>query len=261
MENMRIALTVAKEHPMRFAAANMFPLTIAALGMGASGLTIEDYHGMLRNQPPHQQGKFLMPVPMPGGKIGFVDWTQMIPGADMLSNREVLGIRNKLGTIKGVPITVPIPQGMIFTGPAWSTMAALQNINPATGQPLVNPSKGETASKWIDYAMGVLPVPTAVAEMSKRTKSAIQGTPYTKYESSPQNPFRILPQAFAPQFGNIKFKEDLEKEARVIKRGRLDALKGGFKSIQKDRRLSDKEKQEQRENIREQRTNIKEGFR
>src|SRR3990167_4934507 len=119
MENMRIALTVAKEHPMRFAAANMFPLTIAALGMGASGLTIEDYNGMLRNQPPHQQGKFLMPVPMPGGKIGFVDWTQMIPGADMLSNREVLGIRNKLGTIKGVPITVPIPQGMIFTGPAW----------------------------------------------------------------------------------------------------------------------------------------------
>ena len=239
----------------------MFPLTVTTLSMGASGLTVENYHEMLRNQPPHQQGKMLIPVPTPDGKIGFVDWTQMIPGADMLVRKEAFGISNQLGTVKGVPLTVPVPQGMIFSGPAWSTMAALQNVNPMTGQPLVNPSKGETATKWIDYAMGILPFPTAAVDLSKRTKSAIQGTPHTKYESSPQNPFRILPQAIVPQFGNVKYKEDLEREARAVKRGSLGGLKGGFRSIQKDRRLSEEEKQEQKQNIREQRTTIKKGFR
>ena len=256
MESMRIAMTAAKEHPMRLVAANMFPLTVATIGMGASGLTLEDYHDLLKNQPPHQQGKLLMPVPLPSGKVGFVDWTNFIPGADMNVRKEAFGISNRIG-----PVTVPMPQGMIFTGPAWSILDAIQNRSPRTGKPLVDPTKGESASNWINHLVNsILPIPTSLIDASRRAKHAVQGTQSGKYEQEPQGFGSIPTQSFTPQFGNIKSLEDLQKEASVVKRGRLGAIKGGMKNVRKDKTLTDQEKDAQRERARDSRQDIKEGF-
>ncbi len=261
MENMRIALLASKEHPIRFAATNMMPAAITALGMGASGLTIDDYHELLRKQPPYMQGKLLIPVPLPNGKIGFIDWTQAIPGADMNVRKEAFGFGNQMGSIAGVPTTVPAPQGMLFSGPGWAMLNAIQNRNPQTGQPIMNPAKGQMAMTWLDYlTTSILPFPTSVIDAAKRTKHYVEDTQSRKYEEGPQSGLRIPFQSFIPQVGNYRTIEDLQKEARVVKRGRLGELKGGFKSIGKDRTLSDTERQERKEVIRGKRQDIKEGF-
>lgn len=249
LEALRITTTVAREHPIRYAAANLVPLTVTVAGMGQSGMTMDDYYNMLESQPPHMQGKLLIPVPTPSGRPALLDWTQMIPLADWQLRKEIAGVRMPPG-----------PQGMLFNGPGWSLLEAIQNRNATTGQKIVDHSKGETLANkglpWLLEQMG----PTALVNLGERATAGLQGTQRTKYEGEPQSLFRAPFQALAPQFGNYRYLEDVMKEARVVKRGRLGETKGGFRTIGRDRTLTEEAKTRRKENLREERLRIKEGI-
>jgi len=230
MEAMRIHLTAAREHPWRFFAAQMMPMTLATLGMGASGMSPDSYYDMLKHQPDYQKGKTLIPVPTTSGKPGVADWTHMFPGNEWISEHG---------------------KNMILNGPGWSLLDLYHNVDSHTGQPIIHYDRGETvANKGIPWVLQQM-LPQAAVQSYRGIKAGLQGTLQRKRDEESPSALAAIPKALAPQFLGARSLDDLGMEARATQAARIHEAVGGMRNIGRDKTLTDEQKESLKNNARE----------
>lgn len=238
LEATRIYATAAREKPWRLAAVGAMPLSLTAMNLGNSGMSIEDWHRMLDNLPSHLKGRTLIPMVGPDGQIEVADWSNILPLGNWAQSGESMA---ESGPARDV----------MFGGPAWNALKIAFNTDFA-GHKLYDTSHGDSYVDMLKMtAQQAAPAPQWFLNLlplgESRVEKAIEGVPPRRNapdeETIPQAAWRSI-------FPNLSAKDiaELEKQARVNRKGEMNELKKG-KGFIKNPSMTPPERERRRDNI------------
>ena len=226
LETARIYAWAARERPLQLAAASMLPLSMTLLGLGANGMTLEDYHAFQQNLAPQHRGKTLLPVGTWSGDSRWIDATNIVPGARWFTHSE--NASSVLGT------EFPQIGGDLWgSGPAWTGFSLLLNKNLQTGSDLYDPAKGHS---WIDGLKMLIrdatPMPPAIISGYERGRRAVEGIPPRRFAEPESGPAAALYSLF-PTF-EAKTTEEYERQGRAAQRGQQGEIRRNLRGTRRN---------------------------
>jgi hypothetical protein len=241
LESARIYARAAQERPWRLAAAGAVPQAITAANLAQLGLTLEDWHDIRRQLPPHMQRRVLIPFAGVDGGLEFADMSDKIPLAE-------------LGFFDGDSLGDTGPsRSLLFGGPVWNAFKLWHNEDFTTGQPIVDPTKGEGAWDWmLAIIKGLAPLPPAAANLGRRVPRAMEEVPPRRFAPEAESPGLAVWRSLFPSLESITEQEAMES-GHVTKKAQEQEMKRGRRSIQRNRSLTEGERERRLENWQQER--------
>ena len=226
LEAARIFLHAADENPLRLMAALSIPLGATILGMGAKGMTLEDYWEFQKSLPEGKRGRLLIPSPLGGDETYWHDLTAIIPMNELLQIGK--GTSGIAGTsVPGLPML-----GLFFSGPAIAPLELLYGIDLQTGAKLMDPARGESEFDAVMKTLSkISPTPSSLHEVMKRSYSKWNEAPYERWQEDPDTAFEIASKSLLPQVFRTTPESALMEQGRRSRGAQVGESKRGMRRI------------------------------